>query len=116
MAVKHVVLGVFFDNSANQRLSATYTNPIDLPEGEEDFIVNIKIPNHQLAKGCYSIKMNILDSWDFQGKPREYDSCERLLSFEVKYVDPQHKTDFVFWPHQHMGSFAIADTTGEIIC
>ena len=116
MAVKHVVLGVFFDNSANQRLSATYTNPIDLPEGEEDFIVNIKIPNHQLAKGCYSIKMNILDGWDFQGKPREYDSCERLLSFEVKYVDPQHKTDFVFWPHQHMGSFAIADTTGEIIC
>lgn len=112
---KHVVLGVFFDNSANQRLSATYTNPIDLPEDQEDFKVMIKIPNHQLAKGCYTVKMNIIDGWDFQGKPREYDSCERLLSFEVKYVDPQHNTDFVFWPHQHMGSFAIAGTTGEII-
>ena len=112
---KHVVLGVFFDNSANQRLSATYTNNIDLPADRDDYKVRITIPNHQLAKGCYTVKLNILDGWDFQGKPREYDSCERLLSFEVKYVDPQHKTDFVFWPHQHMGSFAIADTTGEII-
>lgn len=114
-STKHVVLGTFFDNSANQRISATYTNPIELPAGQTDFKVRISIPSHQLAKGCYNVKLNILDSWDFQGKPREYDSCDRLLSFEVKYVDPQHKTDFVFWPHQHMGSFALAGTTGRLI-
>ncbi|MDO4497750.1 MAG: polysaccharide ABC transporter ATP-binding protein, partial [Bacteroidales bacterium] len=113
--IKEVVLGIFFDNSGNQRISATYTNPIALPAGQDDFKVRITIPNHQLAKGCYNVKFNILDSWDFQGKPREYDSCERLLSFEVKYVDALHKTDFVFWPHQHMGSFALAGTKGELV-
>lgn len=111
----HVVLGVFFDNSAGQRISATYTNPIQLPDGKDDFRVRIEVPNHQLSKGIYTVKLNILDSWDFQAKPREYDSCERLLSFEVKYVDPDHKTSFVFWPHQHMGNIAMAGTTGELI-
>ena len=111
----HVVLGVFFDNSAGQRLSATYTNPIALPAGRDDFRVRITIPNHQLAKGAYNVKLNILDSWNFQGKPREYDSCERLLRFEVKYVDAAHQTDFVFWPIQHMGSIAMAGTTGELL-
>ncbi len=111
----HVVLGIFFDNSAGQRLSASYTNPISLPEGKEDFHVRITLPNHQLAKGTYNVKFNILDSWDYQGKPREYDSCERLLSFEVKYVDPAHKTNFVFWPIQHMGSIAMRGTTAELL-
>ncbi len=112
--IESVVLGVFFDNSANQRLSATYTNRIDLPKDRDDVKVKITIPNHQLSKGSYSVKFNILDSWDYQAKPREYDSCERLLSFEVKYVDVDHTTDFVFWPNQHMGSFAIQGTTATI--
>lgn len=111
----HVVLGVFFDNSAGQRISATYTNTIQLPAGQDDFKVKIVVPNHQLAKGTYNVKLNILDSWNFQGKPREYDSCDRVLSFEVKYVDPEHKTDFVFWPQQYMGSFALKGTEAILL-
>jgi ABC-type polysaccharide/polyol phosphate transport system ATPase subunit len=114
-SAKQVVLGIFFDNSAGQRISATYTNPIVLTEGQDDFRVKITVPNHQLAKGAYNVKLNILDSWNFQGKPREYDSCERLLCFDVKYVDPEHKTDFVFWPIQHMGSIAMKGTTAEVL-
>ena len=58
---------------------------------------------------------NILDSWDYQAKPREYDSCERLVSFEVKYVDASHASDFVFWPIQHMGSIAMKGTNAQLV-
>lgn len=114
-SVDHAVLGVFFDNSAGQRLSATYTNSIVLPQGKNEFKVRISVPNHQLAKGTYNVKLNILDSWDYQAKPREYDSCERLVSFEVKYVDASHTSDFVFWPIQHMGSIAMKGTNAQLV-
>ncbi len=114
-SVDSVVLGIFFDNKAGERISAAYTNKIVLPNGLDDFNVQIEIPNHQLAVGTYRVKFNIVDSWDFQAKPREFDSCDKLLSFEVKYVDPEHCTEFVFWPHQYMGDFVLSGTTALLM-
>lgn len=111
-SVDSVVLGIFFDNKAGERISATYTNKIALPNGYDDFNIQIVIPNHQLAVGTYCVKFNIIDSWNFQAKPREFDSCDKLLSFDVKYVDSNHNTEFIFWPHQYMGDFVLSGTTG----
>jgi len=114
-SINNIVLGVFFDNSAGVRISSAYTNPITLSDNQEDFTVKISIPNHRLAKGQYIVKMNIISGWDYQAKPREFDSCSRLLSFNVKYVDKKHDVDFVFWPMRHMGSIAVEGTTAEIL-
>lgn len=111
----HVVLGIFFDNSADQRISVCFTNQITLPEGKEDFRVRVSIPNHQLARGQYTISMNIVESWNFQGKPREFDTCQHLLSFEVKYVDPERQRVFAYWASQHYGSIAVKDTVATLV-
>jgi len=112
--VDHCVLGIGINNSADARILTTYTSRLDFEPGKDVYKVKIQIPNHQLGKGSYSVRFNILDSFDYQAKPREMDCCERILSFEVKYLDIDHSHDFVFWPN-HMGSVAGQGTKAEIL-
>ena len=114
-SVNKIVIGVFFDNSSGTRISSTYTEALDISNENGVFTVRISVNNHQLAKGVYAVKFNVIDCWDGLSKPREYDSCLNVLSFEVKYVDSAHKNDFVYWPHRHMGDFLIGGTTSEIV-
>ena len=106
--IKDCVIGIGINNSADARISTYYTNKIDIPAGSETFKVHVTLPNHQLAKGVYSMRFNVLSGFDYIAKPREYDVIEKVLSFEVKYFDLEHTHDFVFWPH-HMGSVAGLD-------
>lgn len=112
--IKDCVIGIGINNSADARISTYYTNKIDIPTGSETFKVHVSLPNHQLAKGVYSMRFNVLSGFDYIAKPREYDVIEKVLSFEVKYFDLEHTHDFVFWPH-HMGNVAGLDATAELI-
>lgn len=112
--ISQCVIGIGINDSADQRVSTYYTNMVQLPSSGSDFKFRVTIPSHQLAKGSYSLRFNVLSGFDYQAKPREYDVVERVLLFEVKYLDAGHTTDFVFWPH-HMGHVAGQGATAVII-
>lgn len=112
--VKECVIGIGINNSADQRITTYYTNPISIPSNTDDFKVHITLINHQLAKGTYTIRFNVLSGFDYIAKPREYQSVEKVLSFEVKYFDTAHTHDFVFWPH-HMGDVAGLDARAKLL-
>lgn len=112
--VKECVIGIGINNSADQRITTYYTNPISIPSNTDNFKVHITLTNHQLAKGTYTIRFNVLSGFDYIAKPREYQSVEKVLSFEVKYFDAAHTHDFVFWPH-HMGDVAGLDARAKLL-
>ncbi len=108
------VIGVGINNGGDQRISTYYTNPIQLPACKDNFQVRVTLPDHQLAKGIYSLRFNLLSGFDYTAKPREYDVVERVLSFEVKYLDLAHEVNLSFWPH-HMGNVAGQGATAVLI-
>lgn len=112
--ISQCVLGIGINDSADQRISTYYTNTVQLPAVGSDFKVRVTVPSHQLAKGDYSLRFNVLSGFDYQAKPREYDVVEHVLTFEVKYLDARHSSEFVFWPH-HMGRVAGQDARAELL-
>ena len=112
--VTSIVIMMAFANVAGQTLATCCTQRIDLTESKDCFTLRVSVPNHQLSKGVYSLRMEIWDGWNFQALPRIYDSCDRVVSFEVKYADKSHSIPISFWPNHLLGNFFIAES--QVIC
>ena len=108
--VSSIVIMMAFVNVAGQTLATCCTQRIDLSEGKDSFTLRVSIPNHQLSKGIYSLRMEIWDGWNYQALPRIYDSCDRVISFEVKYADSSHSIPISFWPNHLLWNFYIAES------
>lgn len=106
-AIKEAQFGIFFNNSANATVQATYTKPIQLPQEGDVFLAEVTIPHHFLAKGTYTVDFNI-SKFDYSAFARDYDLIYGALSFEVKYVDENHTINFSAWP-RNLGNVSMTD-------
>jgi lipopolysaccharide transport system ATP-binding protein len=97
MSIKKCQFGIVVRDSSDTPIGATYSTPVQLPDGAETIHVLLSVPNHQLTKGRYYLNFNIAD-FDFLSDGIDYDIVSKVISFDVKYVDAAHKHPFVVWP------------------
>ena len=110
--IKETQFGIFISNTADVCVASSYTDPVKLPEGKDEFEVDVVIPNHHLAKGIYRVDMNI-SSFNYQAFARDHDLVFGVLSFEVKHVNSSHTINFSAWPH-NLGSICMTATLVSI--
>ena len=94
-------LCVFFQNSADVRVSFYMTDVIEIPSNKDEFDLNVTIPNHYLPKGRYSIRFET-NLQDFSEGSTHFDFVHHVLSFEVKYIHKEKKDEYLFW-HPNFG-------------
>jgi len=111
--VKEAQFGIFINNTSNVTAASTYTPSITLPSEGNIFDVEITIPTHHLAKGTYTVDMNI-SKFDYSAFARDHDLVFGVLAFEVKYVDSARSIGFNAWP-RNLGSICMTDANATIL-
>ena len=89
--------GVLALNEADELIWSNYSPPLELPSEGNLFKAHLTIPNHNTPKGRFRLSMNI-SRYDYTAVIRDYDIIYGALSFEVCYLDKEHKHSFGFWP------------------
>ncbi len=83
------------NNELNNRVGLFFSNGFDLPNSSE-FAINVKLNNHNLAKGNYSLDFNI-GIGDNTTAVTDYDIVYNTIEFEVVYDDVNTKTPITKW-------------------
>ncbi len=92
-------IGVAIINEHDEEIGVSFSNEVNLTDIGSTFQIKTRFPNHQLAKGKYSIICSLCNH-SFVGEERTYDIVYKPISFEVSYVDIAHSTPFIKWPKQ----------------
>jgi len=111
-SIKSTQVGIYFHDSAGAAACTAFTNMCSLPEGQNQFVAIVKVPNHQLARGAYNVDFS-LSQFDYSSVPFDYDYVHNALSFEVKFQDRAHEIPFVGW-QPRLGSVAAQQSLAEI--
>ena len=91
--VQNATLEVMFNNSMRERLGSFISGPIDLRNVNGEFIVHVRIENHNFAKGSYSVSFQIGQK-DIHLGLKDYDIVHNVLFFTVTYSDKEKKNRF----------------------
>lgn len=110
-SIKKCQYGIVARNSADVVVWAHYTSEISVPD-IDTFKVKISITNHNSAMGRYRLNFNI-SRYDYTADVRNFDIVYAPISFNVNYIDKEHKHPFSLWPFQ--GGTSIQYSTTEII-
>ena len=97
MSVKQCQFGIVIRDNSDTPVGASYSDPVILPEYAETMKVRVSFPHHQLTKGRYYLNFNI-SNFDYSSVIRDYDVVHKVISFEVNFVDAEHRRPFVIWP------------------
>ena len=111
-SIRKCQFGVIVINSSDAPVGSSYSSVLELPEDGEVMKVRLSIPNHQLAKGVYTLNFNI-SSFNYSSVIKDYDIVRRVISFEVRFVDAEHTHPFVIWPG--LGGCAYQNVIPQII-
>ena len=111
-SIRKCQFGVIVINSSDAPVGSSYSSVLELPEEGEVIKVRLSIPNHQLAKGVYTLNFNI-SSFNYSSVIKDYDIVRRVISFEVRFVDAKHTHPFVIWPG--LGGCAYQNVIPQII-
>lgn len=90
-SVRKFQFTTLIDNVANggTRVGMAFSSEIEWPEGKEDAVFEVRVPNHHLTKGKY-----ILDVWvgtgDVTSSYKYYDSVYDTLTFEVESINKKY--------------------------
>ena len=96
MSIKQCQFGIVIRDAMDIAVGASYSDPVQLPDGADTMRVRITFPNHHLTKGQYYLNFNI-SNFNFFSICQDYDIVYRAISFDVKYIDKAHTRPFVFW-------------------
>ena len=96
LSLKQCQFGIVIRDNSDSPVGASYSNPVQLPDGVETMRVHLTFPHHHLTKGQYYLNFNI-SNFDFFSICQDYDIVYRAISFDVKYIDAAHTRPFVFW-------------------
>ena len=96
MSIKQCQFGIVIRDAMDVPVGASYSDPVQLPDGAKTMCVHITFPNHHLTKGQYYLNFNI-SNFNFFSICQDYDIVYRAISFDVKYIDMAHTRPFVFW-------------------
>ena len=94
--VQSATLEVMFNNSMRERLGSFISGPIDLRNVNGEFVVHVRIENHNFAKGSYSVSFQIGQK-DIHLGLKDYDIVHNVLFFTVTYSDKEKKNPIVLW-------------------
>ena len=94
--------GIVIRDNRDSVVGAMYSKMVTLPKGAKQMEVEVDFPNHQLAKGRYSLNFNISYN-DFNSAIRDLDVVWDVIRFEVTYRDAAHTQPFTVW---HLGDIA----------
>ena len=84
-SVKKFTIGMMINNSELCRVG-TYASPVfDVPQGKDHFTITISLKNHNLAKGRYSIGLNI-GLKELERGVRDYDVIHDVVFFEITNI------------------------------
>lgn len=89
--------GVLARNESDDLVWSSYSPPLVLPSFNNIFKVKLFIPNHNTPKGRFHLNFNI-SKFDYSSVIRDYDIVYEAISFEVSFVDKEHKKPFTLWP------------------
>ena len=107
MSIKQCQFGIVIRDSSDTAVGASYSEPIVLPDNVENLRIKVLFPYHQLAKGTYYLNFNI-SKYDYFAVVKDYDVVQKVIAFEVKYLDASHTFPFVIWPN--VGSCAYRES------
>ena len=96
-SVKSCQFGVVIMDNLGRCVGGGYSAPVSMLSCDPLFSVRIALKNHQLARGVYSVILNIA-SFDYKTPGFDYDIVRNVLSFRIEYVDANHKDRFFAWP------------------
>ena len=95
--IKRFTIGLMINNSEGNRVG-TYASPIfNVPQGRDRFNVTITLKNHNLAKGKYSVGLNI-GLKELESGLRDYDVIHDVVSFEI--TDIRKGVPIALWQKQ----------------
>lgn len=96
-SIKECQFGILARNETDDLIWACYSSLLQLPKDKDRFKIKIKIPKHNTPKGRYKLNFNI-SKYDYNAVIRDIDIIYEALSFEVNYIDLDHKLPFTMWP------------------
>lgn len=102
--------GIVIRNDKDAVVGAMYSKMVDLPKNVEQMEVELDFPNHQLAKGKYSLNFNISYN-DFNAVIHDLDVVWDVIRFEVNYRDKEHTQPFTVW---HLGDIAYSSAEPRV--
>ena len=94
--IESATLEIMFNDYMQNRLGSFISGPIDLRKVDGDFTVHVRIENHNLAKGTYSVCFQIGQK-DIHLGLKDYDIVHNVLFFTVAYSDMVKKDSIVLW-------------------
>ena len=94
--IDHCQFGIVIRDSKDSVVGAMYSKMVELPQNADYMEVELDIPNHQLAKGRYTLNFNISYN-NFNSAIRDFDVVCDVVRFEVNYRDIAHKQPFTVW-------------------
>ncbi len=94
-ARKHARLIGMINNELNSRVGLFFSNDFALPHRSE-FIIVVKLSNHNLSKGNYSLDFNI-GIGDNTSAVTDFDLIYNTVKFEVVYDDMKTKSPIAKW-------------------
>lgn len=87
---------VIIKNCEDIRVAFYLSDYIQLQDCKEDLIYNIRIPRIDLAKGFYSVTLEV-NQLDFHAGCRNIDHVNDVMSFRVLYVHQHLQDEFLHW-------------------
>lgn len=102
--------GIVIRDNTDAVVGAMYSKMVSLPKEAELMDVEIDFPNHQLAKGRYTLNFNISYN-DYSSAIRDLDVVRDVVRFEVNYRDTAHNQVFTMWC---LGKIAYSSVTPRI--
>ena len=90
-------VGVIVKDEMDNMVGGLYSDPVDLPREGSLFQLKLVLPNHNLARGKYSLNFN-LSQFDYKAIIRDYDVVYGVIQFEVTHRDTEHRQPFAIWP------------------
>ena len=94
-SIKKFTLGAHIANNLNQRVGTVISPLLECPQNEF-FEISMKITNHNLAKGYYSVDFNI-GIKDINSGITDFDIIRNVASFAVIYKNKDQKNIYSNW-------------------
>ena len=115
MSVDRFNVATMISNAEEKRVG-TYLTPLQILEpGVKEFSMQLRVKQHNLAKGKYYITFNVgLNSEEEKLFDIDYDEVVKGLTFEVAYHDAKAQQPIQFWSRA-FGNLDLSNSSAQLI-
>ena len=95
-SIKECQYTIAICDDTDTQIETFITNPIEVPQTDNEFTLRLEISSHGLTKRRYYINL-LAGTKDFSIGSRNYDRVENVLSFEVVYYQKRFNKEYLLW-------------------